>query len=63
MTMIISVQMRARAVEMARAARPSAPRAEATFPPCSLVAAITGAAGRADHCGERVQVPDEHRFL
>ena len=32
-----------RAVPMARAARLAAPRAEAAFPPRSLVAAITGA--------------------
>ena len=41
--MIIPVQPQSRAVPMARAARLAAPRAEAAFPPRSLVAAITGA--------------------
>ena len=37
------VQPQSRAVPMARAARLAAPRAEAAFPPRSLVVAITGA--------------------
>ena len=41
--MIVPVQPQSRAVPMARAARLAAPRAEAAFPPRSLVAAITGA--------------------
>jgi hypothetical protein len=42
--MIIPVQPQSRAAAMAWAARLAAPRAEAAFPPRSLVAAITGAA-------------------
>ena len=41
--MIVPLQPHALAVPMARAAMLAAPRAEAAFPPRSLVAAITGA--------------------
>ena len=40
---MVPAQPQSRAVPMARAARLAAPRAEAAFPPRSLVAAITGA--------------------
>ncbi len=42
--MIVPVQPQSRAVPIACTARLAAPRAEAAFPPRSLVAAITGAA-------------------
>jgi hypothetical protein len=41
--MIVPVQPHSLAVPTARTARLAAPRAEAAFPPRSLVAAITGA--------------------
>ena len=41
---MVPVAPQSRAVPMARAARPSAPRAEGAFPPRSRVAAATGAA-------------------
>ena len=40
---MVPVQPQARAVPIAWAARPAAPRAEGAFPPRSLVAATTGA--------------------
>jgi hypothetical protein len=43
-TMMVPVQPQSRAVPIAWAAMPAAPRAEAAFPPRSLVPAITGAA-------------------
>ena len=61
--MIVPAQPQARAVAIARAARLAAPRAEAAFPPRSLVAAITGAAsGVLIDGGERVQAPDQQRL-
>ena len=60
---MVPVHPASRAVAMAPAAKLAPPRAEAAFPPRSLVAAITGAAsGRRDDRCQRVQPADQQRF-